>query len=129
MQDITPDFKQAINDSKLSNGIITGYVAGCSAALTTLEFEPGLVDHDLKAALDLISPYRDKQGKVIKYQHHDTWGCDNGSSHIKAAILSPFITVPFVNGKLTICPWQNLTLVECDTKNREREVIFQVMGE
>lgn len=88
------------------------------AALTTLEFEPGLVGHDLKAALDMFSPYRDEKGRVIHYQHHDTWHDDNGSSHIKALLLSPFITVPIVAGRMTLGPWQNLTLVECDTRDR-----------
>lgn len=129
MIDLTDEVKQAVAESGLSAGTITIYVAGCTAALTTLEYEPGLVQHDLKAALDLISPYRDEEGNVIAYEHHKTWGCDNGSSHIKAALLSPFITVPFVDGKLTIGPWQNYALVECDTRDRKRRVIFQVMGE
>ena len=77
---------------------------------TTLEYEPGLVGHDLKAALDVFSPYQDEKGRVIPYRHHDTWHDDNGSSHIKALLLSPFITVPFVQGRLTLGPWQNLTL-------------------
>lgn len=133
MIDITEDFQQAIDnacaETGMKSGIITGFTTGGVAGLTTLEFEPGMVYHDLKAALDLISPYRDEQGNVIYYHHHDTWNDDNGSSHIKAALLSPFITIPFVNGKLTIGPWQNLTLVECDTRNRVRDVVFQVMGE
>ena len=101
----------------------TGGVAG----LTTLEFEPGIVHHDLKEALDVFSPYLDEHGRVIPYQHHNTWHDDNGSSHIKSALLSPFITVPFVNGKITVGPWQNLTLVECDTRDRVRDIVFQVM--
>lgn len=88
-----------------------------------------MVYHDLKAAMDVFSPYRDEQGNVIYYYHHDTWHDDNGSSHIKAALLSPFIVIPFVNGEITIGPWQNLTLVECDTRNRVRDIVFQVMGE
>ena len=72
------------------------------AGLTTLEFEPGIVNHDLKAALDVFSPYLDEKGRVVPYWHHETWHDDNGSSHIKAALLSPFITVPFVNGKITV---------------------------
>lgn len=76
-----------------------------------------------------IAPYRDEKGHVIHYRHHDTWHDDNGSSHIHSLILSPFITIPFVDGKITIGPWQNLTLVECDTRDREREIVFQVMGE
>ena len=129
MIELNEDFQAAVEESGLKNGTITGWVAGCTAALTTLEYEPGLVNHDLKAALDIISPFEDENGNVLHYKHHETWGCNNGSSHIKSAILSPFITIPFVDGKLTLGPWQNLTLVECDTRNRERNMIFQVMGE
>ena len=84
---------------------------------------------ELEAAMDVFSPYQDETGRVIHYRHHETWHEDNGSSHIKAALLSPFITIPFVNGKITIGPWQNLTLVECDTRDRVRDIVFQVMGE
>jgi secondary thiamine-phosphate synthase enzyme len=133
MMDITQDFQDAINQAaqklNIQNGIITGFTTGGVAGLTTLEFEPGIVHHDLKAAMDIFSPYTDETGRVIHYKHHDTWHDDNGSSHIKAALLSPFITIPFVEGKLTIGPWQNLTLIECDTRDRTREVVFQVMGE
>ncbi|MHA1341979.1 MAG: secondary thiamine-phosphate synthase enzyme YjbQ [Promethearchaeota archaeon] len=129
MIDVTNDFQNAVEKSGLKNGIVTGFTTGGVAALTTLEFEPGIVKHDLKKALDIISPYKDENGNIIPYKHHDKWHDDNGSSHIKAAILSPFITIPFVNGKITIGPWQNLTLVECDTRDREREIVFQVMGE
>lgn len=133
MIDVTEDFQQAVSEAcrehGINSGIITGFTTGGVAGLTTLEFEPGLVKHDLKAAMDIFSPYTDETGKVIQYRHHETWHDDNGSSHIKAALLSPFITIPFVNGKLTIGPWQNLTLIECDTRNRTREIVFQVMGE
>ena len=106
-----------------------GFTTGGVAGLTTLEFESGVVNHDLKAAMDVFSPYLDEKGRVVPYWHHETWHDDNGSSHIKAALLSPFITVPFVNGKITVGPWQNLTLVECDTRDRVRDIVFQVMGE
>lgn len=133
MIDITKDFQSAVDETyKLKNiksGIITGFTTGGVAGLTTLEFEPGIVYTDLKKAMDVFSPYTDETGKIIHYKHHDKWNDDNGSSHIKAALLSPFITIPFVDGKITIGPWQNLTLVECDTKDRYREVIFQVIGE
>lgn len=129
MIDLNQKAQQVVKNSNLSDGTLTIFVAGCTAALTTLEYEPGLVTHDLKAALDIISPFEDKNGNFVDYKHHKTWGCDNGSSHIKSAILSPFLTIPFVQGKLTLGPWQNLTLVECDTHDRTREVIFQVMGE
>ena len=133
MIDITEDFQAAVTaacrEKGISSGTITGFTTGGVAGLTTLEFEPGMVHHDLKAAMDIFSPYADETGRVIHYHHHDTWHDDNGSSHIKAALLSPFIVIPFVDGKLTIGPWQNLTLVECDTRNRVRDVVFQVMGE
>ena len=133
MIDVTDDFRAALRaaekETGMKNGIITGFTTGGVAGLTTLEYEPGLVGHDLKAALDVFSPYLDEKGNVIHYHHHDTWHDDNGSSHIKAALLSPFITIPFVNGDLTIGPWQNLTLVECDTRDRVRDIVFQVMGE
>ncbi|MGN1031178.1 MAG: YjbQ family protein [Butyricicoccaceae bacterium] len=133
MIDVTEDFQNAVSvacrERGISDGVITGFTTGGVAGLTTLEFEPGMVYHDLKAAMDVFSPYTDEQGRVIHYEHHNTWHDDNGSSHIKAALLSPFITIPFVNGKITIGPWQNLTLVECDTRDRHREIVFQVMGE
>ncbi len=133
MIDITSDFQKALNtaykEKGISDGIITGFTTGGVAGLTTLEFEPGLVYSDLKKALDIFSPYTDETGKVIHYKHHETWHDDNGSSHIKAALLSPFITIPVTSGKLEIGPWQNLTLIECDTRDRHREVVFKVIGE
>ena len=117
MIDVTEDFHHAVEEAarqkNIRNGTITGFTTGGVAALTTLEF----------------SPYRDEKGRVIHYQHHDTWHDDNGSSHIKALLLSPFITVPIVAGRMTLGPWQNLTLVECDTRDRVRDIVFQVMGE
>ena len=133
MIDVTNDFRSAVRETcretGIKSGIITGFTTGGVAALTTLEFEPGMVTRDLKEALDIISPYLDENGRVVYYKHHETWGDDNGSSHIKSAILSPFITIPFVDGDITIGPWQNLTLVECDVRDRHREIVFQVMGE
>ena len=133
MIDITSDFQTAIDtaykEKGISSGIITGFTSGGVAGLTTLEFEPGLVYHDLKEALDIFSPYKDESGRIIHYNHHNTWHDDNGSSHIKAALLSPFITIPFTDSKLELGPWQNLTLIECDTRDRHREVVFKVLGE
>ena len=132
MIDVTEDFQHAVTEAcrqkGISDGVITGFTTGGVAGLTTLEFEPGIVNHDLKAALDVFSPYLDERGRVVPYWHHETWHDDNGSSHIKAALLSPFITVPFVNGKITVGPWQNLTLIECDTRDRVRDIAFQVVG-
>lgn len=133
MIEVTDDFREAIRKAMettgMKSGTITGFTTGGVAALTTLEYEPGLVYHDLHDAMQGIAPYRDEHGRVIHYYHHDTWHDDNGSSHIHALLLSPFITVPFVNGELMVGPWQNLTLVECDVRDRVRDIVFQVMGE
>ncbi len=77
----------------------------------------------------LVSPYKDETGQLVHYKHHETWNDDNGSGHIKAALLSPTVTVPFVDGNMTLGPWQNILLVECDSRDRVREIIFQVIGE
>lgn len=133
MIDVTGDFQEAVDqactEKEIRSGIITGFTTGGVAALTTLEFEPGLVRHDVREAMQGIAPYLDEKGNVRHYQHHNTWNDDNGSSHIHSLLLSPFITIPFVDGKITIGPWQNLTLVECDTRDRNRDIVFQVMGE
>ncbi|MBQ9329766.1 MAG: YjbQ family protein [Oscillibacter sp.] len=133
MIDVTGDFQDAVTEAcrkfRIQSGTVTGFTTGGVAGLTTLEFEPGIVEHDLKEALDVFSPYLDENGQLVPYYHHRTWHDDNGSSHIKAALLSPFITVPFVNGRITVGPWQNLTLVECDVRDRVRDIVFQVMGE
>lgn len=97
--------------------------------LTTLEFEPGIVNHDLKAALDVFSPYLDEKGRVVPYWHHETWHDDNGSSHIKAAAAVPLHHGAFEERQNHRRPWQNLTLIECDTRDRVRDIVFQVMGE
>ena len=101
MIDVTEDFQRAVEtacrEHGISVGTVTGFTTGGVAGLTTLEFEPGMVNHDLKAALDVFSPYLDQQGRGVPYWHHATWHDDNGSSHIKAALLSPFITVPFAS--------------------------------
>lgn len=133
MIDVTSDFQTAVTEAckqtGMKSGMITGFTTGGVAGLTTVEFEPGIVEYDLKEAFERIAPVHDNNGHLVHYKHQETWNDDNGASHIRSALLSPFITVPFVDGKLTIGPWQNLTLVECDNKDRQREIVFQVMGE
>ena len=111
MIDVTGDFQAAVSaacrEKKIHSGIITGFTTGGVAALTTLEFEPGLVKHDVREAMQGIAPYRDEKGAVRHYCHHETWHDDNGSSHIHSLILSPFITIPIVDGNLTTGPWQD----------------------
>lgn len=133
MIEITDHFNEtlaaAYDKHGILNGTITGFTTGGVAAITTLEWEPGIVKYDLREALDKLAPYLNEAGQVIHYKHHDTWNDDNGSSHVKSALLSPFVTVPVIDGQMTLGPWQNLVLVECDVRDRHREVVYQVMGE
>ena len=90
--------------------------------MTTLEFESG-VAHDIDAALGTIAP-RDGD-----YRHHLRWGDDNGSSHVRAAVVGPSVVVPFNDGKLLLGTWQQIVLLEFDTQSRRRQIVIQIMGE
>jgi secondary thiamine-phosphate synthase enzyme len=120
--DITPLVKQAVRESGVRNGIATAFVVGSTAGITTIEFEPGAV-HDLAALFEQLAP---RKGT---YRHHLRWGDDNGSSHVRAAMLGPSVTVPFTNGELVLGTWQQLALFEFDTQPRHREVVVQIVGE
>jgi secondary thiamine-phosphate synthase enzyme len=120
--DVTRVVSQAVRASGLRGGIVTVFVVGSTAGITTIEFEPGAV-HDLNAVFEEIAP-RDGQ-----YRHHLRWGDDNGSSHVRAAMLGPSITVPFADGELLLGTWQQIALFEFDTRPRKRELVMQVIGE
>jgi|TARA_B100000315_G_scaffold26538_1_gene22836 secondary thiamine-phosphate synthase enzyme len=120
--DLTRAVTAAVAESGLANGTATVCVVGSTAAVTTLEFEPGVVA-DLGRACEQIAP------RNVEYQHHLRWGDDNGSSHVRAAILGPSVTIPVVDRALTLGTWQQLTLVELDTGPRSREVVIQIVGE
>ena len=120
--DITGVATAALDDSGLKAGVATIFVVGSTASITTIEFEPGAVS-DLNRLFEAIAP-RDGE-----YRHHLRWGDDNGSSHVRAALLGPSITIPFIEGRLTLGTWQQIMLLEFDTSAREREVIVQLIGE
>jgi secondary thiamine-phosphate synthase enzyme len=122
IHDVTPHAAQAVADSGLHAGIVTVFVVGSTAGITTLEFESGVIA-DLGRALEGIAP---RQGE---YEHHRRWHDDNGSSHVRAALVGPSVTIPFAAGRLLLGTWQQVALVELDTRGRRREVIAQVMGE
>lgn len=120
--DITADVASAVEASGLDSGVATLFVTGSTAGVTTIEYEPGLV-HDLEAAFDRLVP------RDLEYRHHERWGDDNGHSHVRAALLGPSLAVPFVNKRLTLGTWQQIILVDFDTRPRQREYVVQVMGE
>jgi len=120
--DLTSSVADAIVDSGLASGLVTVFVVGSTAAITTIEFEPGAVA-DLNRLLEAIAPRRGE------YRHHVRWGDDNGSSHVRAALLGPSVTVPFTAGRLALGTWQQVMLLELDTRPRRREVVIQMIGE
>ena len=120
--DLTDLVAAAVTGSKLAAGLATVFVVGSTAALTTIEFEPGAIA-DLNRLLEEIAP------RHADYRHHLRWGDDNGSSHVRAALLGPSITVPFNERALVLGTWQQIMLIEFDTRPRKREVVLQILGE
>ncbi len=120
--DLTEAASAAVAESGAAAGVLTVFVVGSTAAVTTIEFEPGAVA-DLNRLFEQLAPRRGE------YQHHLRWGDDNGSSHVRAALLGPSLTVPFAEGRLLVGTWQQILLLELDTRARKREVVFQIVGE
>jgi secondary thiamine-phosphate synthase enzyme len=112
----------AVARSNITAGIVTVFVVGSTAAVTTIEFEPGAVA-DLNRTLEALAP-RDGE-----YRHHLRWGDDNGSSHVRAALLGPSLSVPVAARTLVLGTWQQIILLEMDTRSRRREIVVQVVGE
>ena len=120
--DVTRVVAKAIDESKLQSGIVTVFVVGSTASLTTIEFEAGAL-HDLNAVFEALAP------RGHEYRHHLRWGDDNGSSHVRAALVGPSVTIPFKDGELLLGQWQQIALLEFDTRPRRREVVIQIIGE
>ena len=119
--DITKETTNSVKESKISNGTVTIFVSGSTAALTTIEYEPGLLE-DFPKMLERIAPTN------IEYGHEKMWHDGNGHSHVKASLLGPSLTVPFTNKELMLGTWQQIVIVECDTRSRQRELVLQIIG-
>lgn len=122
VRDISASVRQAVSESSFLAGIATVAVVGSTAGITTIEYEPGVVA-DFNRLLEQLVP---RDGA---YQHHERWGDDNGSSHVRAALIGPSLTVPFTHSTVQLGTWQQIVLVECDTRPRRRQVIVQIIGE
>lgn len=120
--DVTTVVSQSIAAAKQRAGVATVFVVGSTAAMTTIEFEPGAIA-DLNRLLETLAP------RAGRYEHHLRWGDDNGSSHARAALIGPSVSVPFADGELLLGTWQQIMLLEFDTRAREREIIVQIVGE
>jgi secondary thiamine-phosphate synthase enzyme len=122
IQDITPQVARTVRDSGLQAGIVTIFCPGATGGLTTIEYESGALA-DLQQVFDEVAP-PDRD-----YRHHLRWGDDNGHSHVRAALTGPSLTVPFVDGRLTLGTWQQIVFLDFDTRPRSRRLVAQVMGE
>lgn len=122
MIDITQEVMRELGDSGLSNGIVTIFVAGSTAGITTIEFESGLIS-DFRNAWERNVP------KNVPYQHDQRWGDGNGYSHIRASMQGPSLTIPFVNKKLVVGTWQQIVVVDFDNRPRSRKIVLQFLGE
>ena len=120
---ITDQVARCVESGRIASGTATAFVIGSTAGITTTEFEPGLANHDLKALFERLAP---EDGR---YLHEETWHDDNGHSHVRASLLGPSLTVPFVNRQLQLGTWQQIVLLDFDTRTRTRRIMVQVIGE
>ena len=120
--DLTQPVVECLRQGTITAGTVTVFVVGSTAGITTTEFEPGLVNHDLRANFERIAPENET------YVHEQTWHDDNGHSHVRASLLGPSLTIPLVEGQLTLGTWQQIILIDFDTRPRQRKIVVQVIG-
>lgn len=120
--DITPLAAKVLQRSGRKDGVLHVFVPGSTAAVTTIEFESGMI-RDLRAAIERLVP------EAIAYEHDRRWGDGNGYSHVRAALMKPGLSIPFQDSSLLLGTWQQLVLIDFDNRPRTREIIFQIMGE
>jgi len=120
--DITGEVQALLAETGVTTGQVSLLVQGSTASLTTLEFEPGLVNHDIAAALERLAP---RDGR---YAHEETWHDDNGHAHVRAATVGPSLALPVVNGSVPLGTWQQIVLMDFDTRPRRRTVHLSVVG-
>ena len=120
---ITQEVQSAVSKSGIKDGLVNVHIGGSTGAISTTEYEPGLVQHDIKEFLEKIIPY-DKN-----YKHHRTWGDNNGAGHLRSFLLKTSQTFPFKNQQLILGTWQQIIFIECDEKPRSRTIYCTIVGE
>lgn len=121
MEDITGLAEEKLETSGLREGSLNLFVPGATGSISTIEYEPGLQE-DFPSALEEIAP------KEARYKHHERWGDDNGSSHVRATLMGPGTVVPFSSGELLLGTWQQIVVINHDTRERKRKTILQFIG-
>src|SRR5512139_2094344 len=120
-QDITNAVAEILDTSAVQNGLVTVFCQGSTGTITTIEFEPGVIQ-DLKKALEKIAP------SGVPYEHDKAWQDGNGFSHVRAALMKPSLTIPIIAGKMQLGTWQQIVFIDFDNRPRNRKVLVQVMG-
>ena len=120
--DITDQASQAIKECNIENGLVTVFISGSTAAVTTIEYEPGL-KVDFPEMLSRVAP------ENIEYKHDNTWHDGNGHSHVRASLIGPSLTIPIVEGNMSLGTWQQIVFLEMDTRPRDRNLILQLISE
>lgn len=120
--DITSQVEKQVEEAGIEDGVVTLFVAGSTAGITTIEYEPGLVS-DFKSVWERIAP------RGIPYGHDQRWGDGNGYSHVRASLLGASLGIPFSNKRLSLGTWQQIVVVDFDNRPRSRQVVVQIMGE
>ncbi|MBN1780453.1 YjbQ family protein [bacterium] len=119
--DITPQIHEILTKSGMQEGQLTVFATGATAAVTTIEYEPGLL-RDIPETLDRIA------SEGAHYHHDATWGDGNGHSHVRAALIGASLTVPFISGRMLLGTWQQIVFVDCDNRSRQRKIPVQLIG-
>jgi len=120
--EITHHVDAVIDRSRIENGLVTVFCPGSTGAVTTIEYESGVLK-DLQKAIEKIVPSN------IPYEHDKRWGDGNGFSHVRAALMKPSLTLPLIKGRLALGTWQQIVFIDFDNRRRERNILVQVMGE
>jgi secondary thiamine-phosphate synthase enzyme len=120
--DITEKVENIVAKSGIQNGLVTVFCSGSTGAITTIEYESGVIN-DLKKTIEKIAP------SDFPYEHDKRWGDGNGFSHVRAALMKPSLGVPVIKGKLSLGSWQQIVFIDFDNRGRNRTIIVQVMGE
>jgi secondary thiamine-phosphate synthase enzyme len=120
--DITPQTEAVIDRSGIKNGLVTVFCPGSTGALTTIEYESGVL-RDLQKAIERIAPSN------ISYEHDKRWGDGNGFSHVRAALMKPSLAIPLIKGRLTLGTWQQIVFIDFDNRRRERGLLVHILGE
>jgi len=120
--DLTGDMRLVLADSGINDGAAVLFNIGSTAGITTIEYEPGLANYDMAALFEKIAPVNGH------YEHEKTWHDDNGHAHVRAGLLGPSLSVPIVDGELTLGTWQQIVLIDFDTRPRTRTVVCQIIS-